>query len=83
MNELAEDLVGQIGLVFQIRAHVVVERGGVRAQDVGQQRIVFGLFGDAQAVAAQETAVEAAHRPVPVPQQFLEEMLVLDTQVRA
>ncbi len=83
MHEAAQNFVRQIGFKFQLAADVIVERGGIRTHDVREQWIVFGMFGDAEPVAPDQTRIEPTDGESAFAQEFLEVMLVVDAQIRA
>src|SRR5581483_2397403 len=83
MHKAAQDFIRQIGFKFEFGADVIVECGSVRALDICQQWIIFGSFRDAEAVAANEAAVDASDGESAIAQEFLEEMLIVDAQIAA
>ncbi len=72
---LTQNVVFEVGLIAQLGAHVVVERGGVRGADGGHGRVEFRLRRRRGFVDAFEAAVEAAHGALIVAQQLFSKRL--------
>ena len=77
----AQDVVGQVVLVAEGSAHVVVEHRGVGRPDGGHARIEIRRVGHGALVDPLEAAVEAAHGAPLSAQQLLAEVPDLEAQV--
>src|SRR5207237_6339935 len=75
-----ENPIGHIGLVTQLRAHVIVEGGGVRGQDGRAGGIIKAAVGGLR-IGAGETAVEAAYAQFVIEQQIVGEGEDVNAQV--
>ena len=81
MHAPGDLLVGQVVLVAELVAHVVVERRRVGPDDRVVRRVGVHLLGDRAGGRPGEAAVEPADGAPLVAQQLAEEAPVLDAQV--